>query len=225
MSNEGEKDPGVDSAKLLDDEAFAGMMEAAWKKEGAPVDQTAKTRVWNRLMPQLSEKKPLARTKWQVPVLLAAGLAGLVVVSRSFFAPISDDSGQQVKGLPGAVELRVGFYLQEKEGELLPWNPSQRQPGEIIVPFVEVKSTAAVTLLRKTGEEAYEMVADAQWAKTGFEHYFAAGDETTAIELEVTPETYCVLATNEMQMMGQIIPALPTLDIEGRPVTLECFEL
>jgi hypothetical protein len=221
------KEPGQDHPqqdKLVDDDAFVRLMEDAWNKEGKPVDQLAKSRVWSRLEHGDVKAGSRVRFKWQLPALLVAGLAGIVFATKSFWLPSGDD-GQQIKGVAGAVAVSIGFYLQEKEGELLPWNPSQRRPGEVIVPFVVVKNTAAVTLLRKTAGDTYEMVSDAQWAKAGFEHYFASGDDSTAIELEPIPETYCVLAVPDLLLMGKIIQSLPALDLADRPVTLECFAL
>lgn len=221
------KEPGQnhpEQDRLVDDETFVSVMEDAWKKAGSPVEQMAKSRIWSRLEHQEIRTRSGIKGKWQLPALLVAGLAGIIIATKSFWLPAGDE-GQQIKGVAGAVALSVGFYRQEKEGELLPWNPSQRRPGDVVVPFVVVKNTAAVTLLRKTAGDAYEMVSDAQWAKAGFEHYFASGDESTAIELEATPETYCVLAVPDLLLMGKMIQSLPVLDIADRPVTLDCFAL
>lgn len=123
------------------------------------------------------------------------------------------------------VDFKVDFFRQSEDGQLSPWASVQRSVGDAVVPYVKSNDVIAVTLLRKTGAEQYEMIADAEWTKRDQDYFFSEDGRSVAISLQEAPEQYCVLGAVDMPLMGLIIQQLPRVDLEARNARLECVSL
>jgi hypothetical protein len=215
--------------KNIDDESFQKLVESEYEKQGRPVDELAKQRIWEALSSKLKTDQANKNQRLNIIKLsgaLAACFAGILATFQYFeFSNPEPFSGQRIKGTHAGVGYRIGMYLQEEGGKLTALEDlSKKKEGEVIVPFVETDAPVPVVLLRQTADEQYEAVSSAEVTEAGKEHYFARDGEATGIYVEALVETYCVLVADSMPTMGAIIAELPEIKDKAK-LSIECFSL
>jgi hypothetical protein len=220
-----------DTDKLIDDKAFEKMIESEYAKQGHPIDDLAKKRIWDKLIADNSNAKISPRkgknfNNFRIGLVLAASLAG-ILGTMQYFKQSNPDTyeGQRIKGTRASINYHIGMYLQEEDGKLTPLDDlAKKKEGDIIVPFIETNSPAAVLLVKQTSDDQYEPVSAAEMTEAGREHYFSRDGEAAAIFVEPLVETYCVLVADSLPTMGNIIGALPELKDKVK-LNIECFSL
>jgi hypothetical protein len=217
--------------KLIDDKAFEAMIESEYDAQGQLVDELAKKRIWDKLNAENNKVSSESnKTKninhIRIGLVLAASLAGILATMQYFdLSNPTPYAGQRIKGTFVGIDYHIGMYLQDEDGKLIPLDDlAKKKEGDIIVPFIETVSPAAVALVKQVGDDQYEPVSPAEMTQAGREHYFSREGEAAGIFVEPLVETYCVLVADSMPTMGQIIGALPDLKDKAK-LNIECFSL
>jgi hypothetical protein len=219
------------SDKMIDDKAFEAMIEGEYAVQGQQVDKLAKIRIWDKLNAENNKvnsesNKNKSFNQIRVGLVLAASLAGILGTMQYFdLSNPAPYEGQRIKGTIVGIDYHIGMYLQDEDGKLTPLDDlSKKNEGDIIVPFIQTVSPAAVALVKQIGDDQYEPVSPAEMTEPGREHYFSREGEAAGIFVEPLVETYCVLVADSMPTMGQIIGSLPELKDKTK-LNVECFSL
>ena len=229
-----------DSDKIIADKNFERLIESEYDEKGRPVDELAKKRIWESLNAE-NRNAPIKNQslhKIKIGLVLAACLASVLGTMQYFnlvdtdpYASIrakgvrSDVKNTGVKGHYAGIEYHIGTYIQDAGGQLTVLDDSsKKKEGDIIVPFIETSVPAAAVLVKQVGDDQYEAVSTAEATEGGSEHYFARDGEAAGILVEAVVETYCVLLTDSMPTMGNLIGELPEIKDKAK-VKIECFSL
>lgn len=228
-----------DSDKMIDDKDFERLIEAEYQKQGRPVDELAKQRIWETLNTDKKNETTTSQKlqKFKIGFVLAASLAAMVGSFQYFQTTDSDPYSSMrpkgvlpggenlgIKGVHAGIEYYIATYIHDAEGKLIALDNSTKKEGDIIVPAVVTSVAAAAVLVKEIGSEQYEAVSTAEMTDAGTEHYFARDGESAGISIEAQVETYCVFITDSMPTMGTIIGDLPEIKDKAK-VKIECFSL
>jgi len=217
-----------DSEKMIDDQDFLNLMESEYEREGQPLDQISKKKIWDSLNAEIKPTPGVWKNKNTAKILMALAACFVAVVATTqYFEPSRPESlgGQRIKGMHGSVGYRIGMYLQEEDGDLIGLQDlSIKKEGDTVVPYVETDVSASVMLVRLVGDDQYEAVSSAEMTEAGREHYFARDGEAAGILVEPMVETYCVLVADSMPEMGAVVADLPTIKSKDK-ISIECFSL